>query len=55
MGSYAYEAIDSAGKIVKGTVEAENEEGVKAELKRQSITCPYSADSSWQCSEQVYP
>lgn len=38
MGSYAYEAIDSAGKIVKGTVEAENEEGVKAELKRQSIT-----------------
>ena len=38
MGSYSYEAIDSAGKIVKGTVEAENEEGVKAELKRQSIT-----------------
>ena len=38
MASYAYEAIDSLGKIVKGSVEAENEEGVKAELKRQNIT-----------------
>ncbi|MBR4276903.1 MAG: type II secretion system F family protein, partial [Lachnospiraceae bacterium] len=38
MASYAYEAIDSLGKIVKGSVEADNEEGVKAELKRQNIT-----------------
>ncbi len=38
MGSYSYEAIDATGKLVKGTVEAENEEGVKAELKRLSVT-----------------
>ncbi len=38
MSSFAYEAIDSVGKIVKGSIEADNEEGVKAELKRQNLT-----------------
>ncbi len=38
MAAYAYEAIDNTGKIVKGTLESENEESVKAELKRQGIT-----------------
>ncbi|MBR1861936.1 MAG: type II secretion system F family protein [Lachnospiraceae bacterium] len=38
MPSYAYEAIDNTGKIIKGSVEADNEEDVKADLKRQGIT-----------------
>lgn len=38
MPSYAYEAIDNNGKILKGSLEADDEASVKAELKRQGIT-----------------
>lgn len=38
MPSYAYEAIDNNGKILKGTLETDDENSVKAELKRQGIT-----------------
>ena len=38
MPSYAYEAIDNNGKILKGTLETDDENAVKAELKRQGIT-----------------
>ena len=38
MPSYAYEAIDNNGKILKGSIESDDEASVKAELKRQGIT-----------------
>lgn len=38
MPSYSYEAIDNNGKILKGSLEADDEASVKAELKRQGIT-----------------
>ena len=38
MPSYSYEAIDNNGKIMKGSLEADDEASVKAELKRQGIT-----------------
>ncbi len=38
MASYGYEAVDKAGKIVKGSVEADNEEKAKAEVKQQGLT-----------------
>lgn len=38
MASYGYEAIDRAGKAVKGSIEAESIEKVKAELKQQGLT-----------------
>ncbi len=38
MPSYAYEAIDNNGKIIKGTLETDDENAVKLELKRQGIT-----------------
>lgn len=38
MASYGYEAIDKAGKIVKGSVEADNEEKAKSEIKQQGLT-----------------
>ncbi|MCH5271240.1 MAG: type II secretion system F family protein [Lachnospiraceae bacterium] len=38
MASYGYEAIDKAGKIVKGSVEADNEEKAKFEVKQQGLT-----------------
>lgn len=38
MASYGYEAIDKAGKVIKGSVEADNEEKAKSELKQQGLT-----------------
>lgn len=38
MASYSYEAIDKTGKTIKGSVEADNEEKAKAELKQQGLT-----------------
>lgn len=38
MASYGYEAIDRAGKAVKGSIEAESIEKVKSELKQQGLT-----------------
>ena len=38
MPSYSYEAIDNNGKILKGSIESDDEASVKAELKRQGIT-----------------
>ncbi len=38
MASYGYEAIDAAGKSVKGSVEAENIEKARADLKNQGLT-----------------
>ena len=38
MASYGYEAIDKAGKVVKGSVEADNEEKAKSEVKQQGLT-----------------
>lgn len=38
MASYGYEAIDKAGKIIKGSVEADNEEKAKSEIKQQGLT-----------------
>lgn len=37
MANYGYEAVDRAGKTVKGSVEAENEERAKADLKSQGL------------------
>lgn len=38
MATWAYEAIDSTGKIIKATYEADNEESVRMEIKRQGLT-----------------
>ena len=38
MASYGYEAVDKTGKIVKGSIEADNEEKAKAEIKQQGLT-----------------
>ena len=38
MASYGYEAIDRAGKVIKGSVEADNEEKAKSEVKQQGLT-----------------
>ncbi|MCH5274834.1 MAG: type II secretion system F family protein [Lachnospiraceae bacterium] len=38
MASYGYEAIDKAGKVIKGSVEADNEEKAKSEIKQQGLT-----------------
>lgn len=38
MASYGYEAIDKAGKVIKGSLEADNEEKAKSELKQQGLT-----------------
>ncbi|MBR1932041.1 MAG: type II secretion system F family protein [Lachnospiraceae bacterium] len=37
MATFGYEAVDKAGKIKKGSIEAENEEQVKRELKNQGL------------------
>ena len=38
MASYGYEAISKDGKIVKGSMEADSEDKVRAELKQQGLT-----------------
>lgn len=38
MASYGYEAIDAAGKTVKGSVEADNIDKARADLKAQGMT-----------------
>lgn len=38
MASYGYEAIDAAGKTVKGSVEADNIDRARADLKAQGMT-----------------
>ena len=38
MASYGYEAINKDGKILKGSIEAENEERARVELKQQGLT-----------------
>lgn len=38
MASYGYEAIDRAGKTVKGSIDADSIDKVKAELKQQGLT-----------------
>ncbi|MBQ8821540.1 MAG: type II secretion system F family protein [Lachnospiraceae bacterium] len=37
MASFGYEAIDSAGKAIKGSIEAEDASKVKQELKKQGL------------------
>ncbi|MCM1118744.1 MAG: type II secretion system F family protein [bacterium] len=38
MASYGYEAIDAAGKTVKGSIEAENIDKARSDLKTQGMT-----------------
>lgn len=38
MASYGYEAIDAAGKTVKGSIEADNIDKVRSDLKNQGLT-----------------
>jgi type IV pilus assembly protein PilC len=38
MAKYGYEAIDKAGKEVKGSIEASNEDEVKSKLRNQGLT-----------------
>lgn len=38
MASYGYEAINKDGKILKGSIEADNEDRVRAELRQQGLT-----------------
>lgn len=38
MASYGYEAINKDGKVLKGSIEAENEDRVRAELRQQGLT-----------------
>ncbi len=38
MASYGYEAIDASGKTVKGSIEAENIEKARNDLKGQGLT-----------------
>ena len=38
MVSYGYEAIDAAGKPVKGSIEADNMEKARSDLKSQGMT-----------------
>ncbi len=38
MSTYGYEAVDRSGKIVKGSMEANNLDLAKAELKKQGLT-----------------
>ncbi len=38
MATYGYEAVDRSGKIVKGSMEANNLDLAKAELKKQGLT-----------------
>lgn len=38
MATYGYEAVDRSGKIVKGSMEANNPDLAKAELKKQGLT-----------------
>ena len=38
MASYGYEAIDKAGKVIKGSAEAESMEKARLELKQQGLT-----------------
>lgn len=38
MASYSYEAIDKVGKVVKGSVDADNEEKAKSEVKQLGLT-----------------
>lgn len=38
MASYGYEAIDASGKTVKGSVEAENMDKARSDLKNQGLT-----------------
>lgn len=38
MASYGYEAIDAAGKTVKGSIEAENIDKARSDLKGQGMT-----------------
>lgn len=38
MATFAYEALDKKGATVKGTVEAENIDLARAEIKNQGVT-----------------
>lgn len=38
MAAYGYEAVDKAGKVIKGSIEAESLDKAKAELKQQGLT-----------------
>ena len=38
MASFGYEALNSVGKSIKGSVEADNIEQARQELKRQGLT-----------------
>lgn len=38
MASYGYEAIDKAGKVVKGSIEADNPDRARQDLKQQGLT-----------------
>lgn len=38
MAAYGYEAIDKAGKVVKGSIEAESTEKARLDLKQQGLT-----------------
>ena len=41
MPIYAYEAIDATGAVVKNTYEADNEDAVRMEVKRQGLTATH--------------
>ena len=38
MATYGYEAVDRSGKIMKGSVEADNQNLAKTELRKQGLT-----------------